>query len=125
MNPLLVNDSLSSGLSSNQVTCDMKMDDELPDELDWNKLHRVTPVRNQRHCGSCYIFSAIGALESQFLLANPSYDVDFSEQAVLDCNQNGCHGGWMNTVWEYLINNGITNESADPYVGKVSIPSSC
>ena len=118
MNSNLVNDSMSLG--KGRVVCNMKMRKKLPAKLNWHKLKRVSRVKNQRKCGSCYIFSAMGALESQFLLANPGYKIGFSEQAVLNCKVSGCNGGWMSTVWDYIIANGVTNEMFAPYIGKVS-----
>ena len=45
---------------------------------DWRKLAKVTPVRDQGACGSCWDFSALGAFEGSYLLRN-SIAIDASE----------------------------------------------
>jgi hypothetical protein len=66
-------------------------------------------------------FSAIAAVESAYFL-NKSKLVDLSEQNVLDCSSNskygnaGCGGGWMNSAFQYMIDNkGVDTESFYPY----------
>jgi len=63
--------------------------------FDWrnkNGQNWVTPVENQGSCGSCWIFGATAAFETQINIdANdPTIDFDASEQKILSC----LSGGW-------------------------------
>jgi len=77
--------------------------------FDWRYTHKVTPVRNQGSCGSCWIFAALGAFESAYLIANKDADVaslHVSEQQLLDCtfSETNCVvGGWHEVVMTYLM----------------------
>ena len=63
-----------------------------PPSLDWrnNKGNFVTPVRNQRSCGSCWAFATTGAMESYTLIRDnsPGTDLDLSEQVLVSCGGN-------------------------------------
>ncbi|MCK4810913.1 MAG: hypothetical protein KAS74_01450, partial [Methanosarcinales archaeon] len=54
----------------------------------------VTPVRSQGSCGSCWAFSAIGAVESAVLIYtdNPDMNIDLSEQHLVSscCSAGSC-----------------------------------
>jgi hypothetical protein len=79
--------------------------------FDWRTLHKVTPVRNQAPCGSCWAFSACAAYESNYMIRNDTTP-DLSEQQVLDCSGAGtCKGGWHATVFEYLLSTGIGRDA--------------
>lgn len=68
----------------------------LPSSWDWRELHGVTPIKNQRSCGSCWAFSAVGALECNIRIKD-GITVDLSEQYLVSCNQLGyscVEGGW-------------------------------
>ncbi len=85
--------------------------------FDFRRSGKVTPVRNQMNCGSCWDFAAFGALESSYLIRN-NLSIDGSEQQVLSCAHVGsCGGSWYDGVFDYMITHGAAKESDYPYVG--------
>jgi len=83
--------------------------DESGNGCDWRLATNpqvLNPVKNQGQCGSCYTFSATCAVEAQHALATGEL-VSLSEEMAVDCSQsygnNGCNGGLMDDVFEYLI----------------------
>ncbi|MDD2903407.1 MAG: C1 family peptidase [Syntrophales bacterium] len=95
----------------------------LPASFDWRSAaggNFVTPVRDQKTCGSCWAFSTTAALESKCLITFnwPGKDLDLSEQIVLSCSGGGtCGGGQASVASEYLISSGTTFDSCYPYTG--------
>lgn len=68
---------------------------DLPDSVDWRTKGAVLPVQDQGRCGSCWAFSAIGAMEGAHFIASGK-QVKLSEQQCVDCvtEDKGCNGGW-------------------------------
>jgi C1A family cysteine protease len=73
------------------------------------------------HCGSCYIFAGVGALEESWAIGHPGKSIQASQQLVLNCTGT-CSGGYVSTVFEFLINKGTTTAAGNPYTG---IPAGC
>lgn len=85
-------------------------------------LSKVTIVKNQGNCGSCWAFSALAGIESALLKKN-STTYDLSEQQAVDCSSSygnkGCNGGWPSRVYDWnLAGNYITLESIYPYTAR-------
>lgn len=91
--------------------------------FDWRLLGGVTPVKDQGGCGSCWAFAATGGFESAYLIATGEVE-DFSEQAIVSCDQfsNGCEGGWTGSAYDHFVSAGAKDESCMPYQADDSVP---
>ncbi|XP_031396063.1 senescence-specific cysteine protease SAG12-like [Punica granatum] len=89
---------------------------EIPPSMDWRQKGAVTPIKNQGHCGSCWAFSAVAAVEGIHQLSTGKL-TSLSEQQLVDCDtdNHGCNGGLMDTAFKYIIQNGLTTEENYPY----------
>jgi C1A family cysteine protease len=88
----------------------------LPSRYDLRTVGKVTPVKDQGQCGSCWAFSTLASLESSLL---PGESWDFSENNMK--NTHGfdlltCQGGNSVMAAAYLTRwSGVIPESSDPY----------
>lgn len=98
----------------------------IPDAIDWREVpNRVSPVKNQGACGSCWAFASTGCLEGQELGVhgksagfNGSSLVQLSEQNLVDCVKKdaGCNGGFMKDALDFVAEeDGIDDEKSYPY----------
>jgi hypothetical protein len=94
----------------------------LPAKFDWRP-NKVSQVKDQFSCGSCWAFAAIGAYESGYLIANNKnapLEPGVSEQEALDCTfvESDCVvGGWHEVVLLYLRENGEVDDNRYRYTG--------
>jgi len=91
----------------------------LPKKWDWREHGAVTPVKNQQQCGSCWAFSATGALEGWNFIQNKTL-VSFSEQQLVDCvtADQGCNGGLPTDAFDYTAQKGVETEADYPYTAE-------
>ena len=117
---------------------------DTPDEFSWKNIDGkdfTTPAKSQGHCGSCGLFSAMGALESVIKIREDRTDInpDLSEQYVLSCLPDaalvpgeGCSGGMAYMAYKLMMEttpegnnyNGALFESYFPYQASDDIPCS-
>jgi C1A family cysteine protease len=68
-------------------------------------------VKNQGSCGSCWTFSAVGAMESHWNIKGKGKNLLFSEQQIVDCAHpyggQGCNGGLPSIAFEYIKDHGL------------------
>jgi C1A family cysteine protease len=101
--------------------------EDLPDTVDWVEQGAVSLVKDQGRCGSCWAFSAVGALEGRTQVARGGEIQQFSEQQLVDCdteNDGGCQGGLMDYAFQYVMDNGACTEESYGYKGKAGSCSS-
>ncbi|XP_027901701.1 zingipain-2-like isoform X1 [Vigna unguiculata] len=97
-----------------------RVDDNLPESVDWRKEGAVVRVKNQAECDGCWAFSAIAAVEGINKIVTGNLTA-LSEQELLDCDRTvnaGCSGGLVDYAFEFIINNGgIDTEDDYPFQG--------
>jgi len=101
----------------------------IPSYFNWTAKGVVTGVKDQGDCGSCWAFSTIGNIESQYAISGKPL-TSFSEQMIVDCStaccdvegqtvcNQGCDGGWMWTALTDVMSwGGVETELQYPYTG--------
>ncbi|CAD7697514.1 unnamed protein product [Ostreobium quekettii] len=97
---------------------DLEISPNSPAFVDWREYGVVTEVKDQGGCGSCWAFSAVGAVESINAI-NTGMLFSLSEQELVDCvtQDYGCGGGTMDDAFNFTVQHGLTLESDYKYKG--------
>jgi C1A family cysteine protease len=100
-----------------------------PASIDWRNKGAVTSVKDQGQCGSCWTFSATGAVEGAWAIAKGQL-TDFSEEQLVECaglkyGSMGCNGGQMEGAFNYIIANGQCTAASYPYTSGTGQSGSC
>jgi len=82
----------------------------------------VSPIRNQKQCGSCVAFATVATIETCFKKLTGVFG-DYSEQELVDCgyrkhHANGCNGAQCYSYTKWIIENKreLMHESDYPYL---------
>ena len=111
----------SAGLEVTVQTPELK---DTPAAVDWRTSNKVSAVKDQGSCGSCWAFSTTGAVESAYAIKwGGDVTTLFSEQQLVDCAggeylNGGCNGGWYYWAYQYLREYGFETEEEYPYTAK-------
>jgi hypothetical protein len=104
----------------------------VPPAFDWRDAGAVTPVRDQRACGSCWAFATAQNIESLWALHGGEL-FSLSPQEIVDCStgcapegaygdvcNSGCAGGWPWSAFADIMQlpgGGLSAEAEYPYTG--------
>lgn len=101
-----------------ESTSDKRQDDKKPIHIDHKEI--MSPIRDQRMCGSCWAFSTAATIEAAYNAKSSTIDHVFSTQQLVDCDDKdqGCEGGYPGYALSYIKSVGLVKESDYPYTGE-------
>jgi len=92
-----------------------------PESFDWRSRGKVTAIKNQEQCGSCWAFSVTENIESVWMIKKGITNhtmPPLAPQQIVDCDHSdgGCNGGDPPTAYRYVIDaGGLETEKDYPY----------
>ncbi|XP_028769812.1 ervatamin-B-like [Neltuma alba] len=115
LHPLEVPTTIAPGTSRSGHTQQNNSCENAPSSMDWRQKRVVTPVKNQKKCGSCWAFAAIESVNA----IRTGELVRLSEQELVDCDltDHDCSGGLPVKAFKWVVQNGgLSKEDDYPYV---------
>lgn len=96
--------------------------------FNWRDINKMTPVKDQQRCGSCWAFSGMAVYEGVYKIMYGK-ELDLSEQYAVDCIEGvtsagvkadcgSCSGGNVPFLFKSMIKTGVALESEVPYISK-------
>jgi hypothetical protein len=94
----------------------------------------VTEIRDQGHCGDCWAFGTVAAVEGLWAITKKQL-VRLEEEELVQCTRgiatdpppsDGCHGGYKARAFDWIAHNGGLDTEADyPYTSANGTAGSC
>ncbi|MBN1499506.1 MAG: RICIN domain-containing protein [Spirochaetes bacterium] len=114
--PYMEDDKTPSSLpDSIKRSADMK-------SFNWRDAGKMTDIKNQKTCGSCWAFASSATYESVYLIRK-NVEIDLSEQYLVDCMRTSkydcgsCGGGNPALVYTAMLKKSAVPEAVLPYEG--------
>jgi C1A family cysteine protease len=84
--------------------------------VDWVTRGAVTAVKTQGACGSDWAFAMVASFEGAYQIAGNKL-TSFSEQSLVSCDimDYGCHGGYVESSFNWTKQHGLPTEAVYPY----------
>lgn len=110
-------------LRANEVV----LEDEFPKTWDWRNVSGINflssgPNENTlNYCSSCWAHAVTGSISDRFnILRNNVFPkILLSSQVLINCNAGGtCEGGNPAQVYEFLYEQGIPDDTCQPYIAR-------
>ncbi|KAL0420198.1 UNVERIFIED_CONTAM: Cathepsin B-like protease 3 [Sesamum radiatum] len=83
---------------------------------------KISQIKDQGHCGSCWAFGAVEALSDRFCI-HFGMNISLSVNDILACCGfmcgDGCDGGYPISAWRYFVHTGVVTEECDPYFDNI------
>lgn len=101
----------------------LESEEPVPDFVDWRKSNRVSSVKNQGDCGSCWAFSAAAVLEGQERpVKQINETISLSVQNIMDCgtfSARPCDGGLVSqALTDIAAQGGLETDQEYPYLAE-------
>merc|ERR1711981_840807 len=114
-NIMLMETRYNMQAASDEVSQMKKPKSSTPSHHDWRDEGVLNDVKDQKSCGSCWAFSAVGSTEAAWARAGNGL-VSLSEQELVDCGAGDCNGGWVDRAFDTILDQGgLMSEEDYPY----------